>query len=131
MSNLPSVKTLSLIAHDRAVELRKVLEITTREELESMLLSEQGESKYPVTYAWYRSGYHPMTMLCAKMSIASDITGCHGVEYQRAGKGSRSPAFEYVNAGDAYASTLLYIYGRGYRVACWGDIVERGDYRDE
>lgn len=121
---IPSIKALTTIAHERARELRKVLEITKRSELETLL----DTGKYPVTQSWYRSCYHPMAFVTAKLSIASEITECHGVEYIPAGSNARSPAIEYCNAGDAYVSTLMYVSGRGYRVGCWGDIVERGVY---
>ncbi len=119
---LPSIKTLKIIAHERAAELRQVLEVSTRVELEALL------DKYPVTAAWYRSCYHPMAFGTAKLSIASEITECYGVEYIPAGRGHKSPAIEYCNAGDTYAATLMYVSGRGYRVGCYGDIVERGEY---
>ncbi len=132
-SNLPSVKTLATIAGERAIELRAVLEITERSELEALLeLPADGGGefsiKYPVTRAWYRSCYHPMDFGLAKLSIASEITGCYGVETIAAGSNARSPRIEYCNAGDPYATTLMYVSGRGYVVGCWGDIVEKGNY---
>jgi hypothetical protein len=119
---LPSIKTLKTIAPERAQELRTILEITSRTALEAVL------DKYPVTLAWYRSCYHPMTFTVAKMSVASEIMEQHGVEYIPAGRGRRSPAIEYVNTGDGYNTTLLYVSGKGYRVGDWASIVERGDY---
>lgn len=53
--------------------------------------------------------------------------GTFGVEYIPQGHNRRSPEIEYLNAGDTYAATLLYVNGR-FRVGCWGDIVERGNY---
>ena len=49
------------------------------------------------------------------------------MEYIRAGRGRRSPAIGYCNAGDTYAPTLLRVDG-AYRVGDWGSIVERGNY---
>lgn len=121
---LPSVKTLRLVTHERAKELRSVLEITKLSELEALL--ETGE--YPATASWYHSCHHPLEFQTVKLSIASEITECYGVEYIQAGLGQKSPAIEYCNAGDPYAVTLMHISGRGYRVGCWGDIVERGNY---
>jgi hypothetical protein len=121
---LPSVKTLSTIANERAKELRAVLEITKRSDLEALL----DTGKYPATQRWYNSCYHPLEFGTTKLSIADEILGTHGVEYIKAGHGSKSPAIEYCNAGDPYVSTLVYVSGQGYRVACWGDIVERGHY---
>lgn len=120
-ASLPSVKKLKEIAGDRAKELRKILEIRKRSELEAVL------EKYPATASWYRQCYHPMPLQVAKLSIASEITGDCGVEHIPAGRGSKPPAIDYVNAGDAYAPTLMWCRGR-YQVGCWGDIVERGNY---
>ncbi len=53
--------------------------------------------------------------------------GTFGVEHIGRGKNSRSPAIEYLNAGDTYATTVLFVRGQ-FRVGCWGDIVERGNY---
>jgi hypothetical protein len=50
-----------------------------------------------------------------------------GVERIDAGHGRRSPAITYLNSGDTYDCTVLYVNGR-YRAGCWGDIVERGRY---
>ncbi len=121
-TNLPSVKTLQEIAGDRAKELRQVLECG-RAEIEALLDSGQ----YPITAAWYRSCYHPLSLATTKLSIASEITECHGVEYIEAGSNQKSPAIEYANAGDPYVATLMRINGR-YRVGYYGDIVERGNY---
>jgi hypothetical protein len=59
-------------------------------------------------------------------AIFSDL-GTFGVEHQPAGSNRLSPSFDYLNAGDSYELTLIYIRGR-FRVGCWGDIVERGNY---
>jgi hypothetical protein len=53
--------------------------------------------------------------------------GTFGVEYIPEGHNKRSPAIDYLNAGDTYETTLLYVRGR-FSVGCWGDIVERGNY---
>ena len=132
---LPSIKTLSIIAGDRAKELRGVLEICRREDLENRLglttgdFGSNGVTKYPVTAAWYRSCSSPP--LCfgdAKLSIADEILGTHGIEHIPSGRGKRSPAITYCNAGDSYALTLMYVSGGGYRVGSWSDIVEGGEY---
>ena len=53
--------------------------------------------------------------------------GTFGVEYIREGKNSRPPAIDYLNAGDSYEMTVLYVKGQ-FRAGSWGDYVERGDY---
>lgn len=122
---LPSIKTLDTITGDRDASklIRKVLECTTRESLETMLES----GKFPVTNAWYRQCYHPLSFQTAKLSMASEHIGGYGVEYISRGRNQKSPAIEYVNTGDYYTATLMAVRGH-YRVGCWGDIVERGNY---
>jgi len=51
----------------------------------------------------------------------------HGVEFIDAGKGRKSPAITYVNMGDTYDCTVMWVNG-SFRVGCWGDIVEQGNY---
>lgn len=59
-------------------------------------------------------------------AIFSDL-GTFGVEHIAAGRNAKSPAIDYLNTGDSYELTILYIRGR-FRVGCWGDIVETGNY---
>lgn len=53
--------------------------------------------------------------------------GTFGVEHIPAGYNKRSPEITYLNTGDTYDLTLLYVNGR-FRLGCLGDIVERGNY---
>jgi hypothetical protein len=53
--------------------------------------------------------------------------GTSGVEHISAGNGFHSPAIDYLNTGDTYELTIIYIYER-FRVANWGDVFERGNY---
>lgn len=62
-----------------------------------------------------------------RMQRIDAIIGTYGVEYTAPGHNTKSPAITYCNAGDTYATTILKVNGR-FRVGCWGDIVERGDY---
>lgn len=54
------------------------------------------------------------------------LRGC-GVEWIEPGNNMRSPGIDYVNMGDTYATTVMLIRGR-FRIGCWGDIVEMGNY---
>jgi len=54
--------------------------------------------------------------------------GTFGVEHIAAGSNLRSPAIDYLNAGDSYELTLMYVRGK-FRVGCCGDIVDRGNYK--
>jgi hypothetical protein len=65
--------------------------------------------------------------------------GAYGAEFIPPGDGPRSPSIEYVNRGDTYDTTILYLdgvshggraTGRGrWVVGAWGDIAERGRYQ--
>jgi hypothetical protein len=70
---------------------------------------------------------HPHRSARRAMETIDGLVGGHGVEYIPAGSGNRSPSIRYVNLGDTYETTILYVRGR-FRVGCWGDIVERGNY---
>lgn len=58
---------------------------------------------------------------------AAVLPHASGVETIPPGRGTRSPGIWYVNMGDPYRTTLLYVRGR-FRVGAWGDLVERGSY---
>ena len=53
--------------------------------------------------------------------------GTYGVESIDCGHNRNSPSIEYLNSGDTYETTVLYVRGQ-FRVGAWGDIVERGNY---
>lgn len=129
--NIPSVKTLKQItSYPR--ELRAVLACSKRSELVAMLESEKPFKRshfggFVRTDGWQKSCYNPPSFHDIKMSMADELCETCGVEYIPEGEGAKSPAIEYCNAGDTYAATLLWVNGR-YRVECYGDIVERGNY---
>ena len=50
-----------------------------------------------------------------------------GDEYIASGRNAKSPSIHYINLGDTYRTTLMFVRGR-WVVGCWGDIVERGNY---
>ena len=76
-------------------------------------------------------GYHASHVLAQALRDCerrySDL-GTFGVEHLYAGRGRNSPAITYLNAGDAYEWTILYVRGQ-FLVGCWGDIVDRGNYQ--
>jgi hypothetical protein len=118
---IPSVKSLKIIAGDKAPQLRKLLEVKNAGKLHASM------DDFPDTAKWLNSCYNPPSFHDLKMSMANELLGTYGVEHIPHGKNKRSPSFEYCNAGDTYASTLLFVNG-SYRVGSWGDIVERGNY---
>lgn len=73
------------------------------------------------------------------LETIAGILGECGAESIPPGDGPRSPSIEYVNTGETYAPTVLYLdgfthggraTGRGrWAVGSWGDVVERGRYQ--
>ncbi|CAB5237914.1 hypothetical protein UFOVP142_5 [uncultured Caudovirales phage] len=53
--------------------------------------------------------------------------GTYGAEVIGRGRNRRSPEITYLNTGNPYGMTIMYIRGK-FRVGDWGDIVERGNY---
>lgn len=98
---LPSVKTLMRmnIDKDTAKRVRAALERHERSWLDSY----------------------------AALKEVNDIIGGFGVEYIEKGDGDNSPSIEYVNLGDTYKTTLLWV-NRRFDVCDWGYYVERGCY---
>ena len=93
----------------------------------------RGSRDYALTFAAAaqrdRESYHPHETVTLKLEALNEVLEGYGVEYIAAGRGSKSPAFEYINFGGTYDTTIVYFPGRRtWRVTCWGDIVERGNY---
>lgn len=117
---LPSVKTLLILwprenpISDETLDKAK----RVRQLLERVKLN---PSRYHLN--WDDS--HPLTAL---RSINTVMNG-FGVEHVARGNNRQSPAFDYVNTGETYATTLVYFpQSESFRVTSWGDIVERGNY---
>jgi hypothetical protein len=79
---------------------------------------------YPYNVCSY---FHDGRHRYSRMAAIDTVLGTFGVEYVAAGHNSKSPAFSYCNTGDTYDVTVLKVRGH-FRVGCWGDIVERGNY---
>lgn len=56
------------------------------------------------------------------------LIGTHGVEYLGTNKRTGDAVY-YCNAGDAYATTVIF-QGLHMRVGCWGDLIERNTVRE-
>ena len=114
--NLPSSKALEVVFGDKAKEARQLLEGNIK------------TTDYDSVNKWlnsclYKPGYTDR-VLCALNYLACT----HGIEHQKKGSNAKSPAFDYLNAGDTYAPTLMLIDGRGFKVMSVGDMIERGNY---
>lgn len=53
--------------------------------------------------------------------------GTFGIECIPKGNNRKSPSITYLNTGDTYGLTILYVNSR-FNIGSWGDIVEKGNY---
>ena len=72
----------------------------------------------------YNSATWRITVVLYAMNT---IIGTYGIEALGPNVGGpRPPLYEFLNAGDAYTTTLIYTRGTDtLRIGCWGDIAER------
>lgn len=112
---LPSVNTLQTVFGSNAKSARELLE------------KKASPSDYKCVREWVDQCYCKPTYIEKLMLALDHLAGTHGVEGIFNGC-AEWPDYEYLNAGDAYAPTLIYSRLKGtFRVACWGDIVERNN----
>jgi hypothetical protein len=109
-TRLPSVRTLRAVFGDNAKQARAILEMT-RSELEAL----------PAGQYRVQECYNPPATSDLRLTCLNALGETYGVEALQVRDGTWC---EYLNAGDPYQTTLVRLRGR-YRVACWGDIVER------
>ena len=113
--NYPSVKTIMKIP---CIDKSQALEVR------DILTGKVSPDEYCAE--WIAQCYHRPALHELKLEAINRIIKGYGVEYVR-GNGYRSPEFYYVNQGDTYALTVVFMKCR-YIVASWGGIVERGNY---
>lgn len=113
--NLPSIKTLETVFGDNARHARAVLEMK-REELFGLT----GAAGAAVL-ARDRECYHTPNTVDLKLQALNVLAGTMGDEAFQLRDGTWC---YYLNAGDTYSTTLIWLHGR-WRVACWGDVAER------
>lgn len=86
----------------------------------------------PATATWVRDCYNDPSLACQSKHAADRLLKTHGIEaIWREGDGDDPrdrPLFEYCNAGDSYAPTLVFVGGR-VEIATWGDMVESMERR--
>jgi hypothetical protein len=109
-TRLPSVRTLRAVFGEQARQARAILEMT-RNQLAAL----------PAGQSRVQECYHPPATSDLRMTCLNALGETSGVEAFQVRGGDWC---EYLNVGDSYRSTLIRLRGR-YRVACWGDIVER------
>ncbi len=120
---IPSIKTLTAafpdLSRERIALLRAIMHGTAPKVCRGCKADMPSERYCP----YFHDGVHRYS----RMARIDAVLETHGVEYVPAGKGTRSPAFSYCNTGDTYGTTILCVNDR-FRVGCWGDLVERGNY---
>lgn len=103
-----------------------------------VLLEKIINAECPATAAYARSCYHDpydthmwrVTMTMHAIDKTLGTFGIEGLGKMRCDLGA--PLFEYCNAGDEYATTLIYTRKTDtIRIGCWGDIVETHDKKRE
>ena len=117
---IPSLKTLCETFQIDGPTARLVREVL-QGALDPCEVSQQAK-------ALEQASYHPQKDYVLKLEAVNELVGGHGVEYVPQGTNAKSPAFYYLNMGDTYTPTLVRTGSKRYRVACWGDLVERGSY---
>ena len=73
------------------------------------------------------SGRPAISTVSGVMQRIDEVLNGNGVECIPQGSNKRSPSITYVNMGDTYDTTVMYVRGR-FLIGAWGDIVERGNY---
>ncbi len=96
------------------------------------------EERHPETARYVRQMFNsPYRSQIWRVTVAMHaidrILGTHGVEVLGPPRnGDYAPPYEYCNAGDAYASTLIYKRATDtLLIGSWGDIVEHEDPKGE
>lgn len=117
----PSIKTLMTLGIERehASTLRKVLDGRLAPQAVDASI-EREHVGAPRSFTWE-----------GKLKAADVLLHGHGVEWAtyECSRGEYPPrGFEYVNMGDTYNSTLVYVRGR-FRVSTFGDEVEAHEKR--
>lgn len=97
-------------------------------ELRQALTSYSYCENHPAGAARIAECYHPPKPHDVRMHVLDAILGTHGVEYvSRSADSFYSPkGLEYCNAGDSYATTIVYNHlTETYQIGSWADYVER------
>ena len=114
--NLPSVATLARV-FDEPQKARNVLKMS-RTDLEATAAGA----------AMVASCYNSPKTADLRLHVLNSLdTGLHGVEWLRPATDG-TPEAAYLNAGDTYTPTLIYVGGR-YRVQSVGDYIETQERR--
>jgi hypothetical protein len=121
MRRLPSIKTLDAVFPGKGKGLRQVLEMTKAQ-----------LKDHPVGQKRWAECYNPPSCYDLRLHVLNAVAETYGVEYVASANDSFTQArgFDYLNTGDSYTPTIIRMAESGnYRVACPGDLIERGGYQ--
>lgn len=118
-ASLEKLQEIKDVTEDDAKLIRRVWKATKDTDFETL---------YPQVKAYLDSCHtRPYTIQIKRWIVDSILNTC-GVEFlgmdRRSGDG-----VNYCNAGDTYATTILFI-GKRLVVGCWGDLVEANRIRE-
>jgi hypothetical protein len=128
----PSVKTLTEAFRDLSATdarlIKRIAKATDAPEALRKLIDERCPKTADYVRSMYSDPYNShMWRVTVALHAVNGILGTHGVEgLGPEVSGIAPPPYEYLNAGDTYATTLIYTRKTDtLRVGCWGDIAER------
>jgi hypothetical protein len=129
----PSVARLTAAFRDLDRANARLIRKLARAVSDEQTLRSLIEKRCPATDAYarrcysnpYDSGMWRRTLALHAIDV---ILGTHGVEPLGEPPSFRDgPPYEYCNAGDTYATTLIYHRAPdALRIGCWGDLAEKG-----
>lgn len=115
------------VTEEDAKLIRRIWLCKKQEQL-LQILEEEESHALKNTVTWVNACYHFPKMRDIKRTAVDEVLRTSGVEYLGMYKGRsvwRGHHVYYCNAGDIYATTIIFI-GGALRVGCWGTLVERG-----
>ena len=112
---LPSIKTLSPIFVDKAIEARKILQMSRVDFFNAPSSRHFDEVKQIIRTSYNTPRTYVLQM--AALSLLGDFYGHESIE------STKGEYAEYLNSGDTYNLTLIRWRGK-YRVQTLGDFVE-------
>jgi hypothetical protein len=129
---MPSVKALTTSFRDLTSEQAKLMTKLSRLVDDPLKLSTlmHNDSRLRATELYAESCYgDPFTSAMWRRTLVlhafNSILGMHGVEALGEVKAG-GPPHEYLNAGDTYATTLIYAKATDTAlIGCWADIAEK------
>ena len=93
----------------------------TARRIRRILKGKEDPRTVEATDTWVRRCYHEPSQREQAAHAVDVLLETYGVE-------TAEGRFDYCNAGDAYATTLVFV-GDSVYIACWGDVIESMERR--